>query len=134
MLHVKHASFPFPPGAAKVQPVRCRYCRDRAGFRRVCADCRRFLALYTRHQGRLSLLQLLDLYIDTGVSREKIEAFLNADPTGQGSVKDRITANMSTELLGAMGVNAPQTAHDVKRLRNQGNWRSMDARPEEGKH
>ena len=113
--------------------MKCRYCHDRAGFRRVCADCRRLLAIYTQHQGQLGLVQFLDLFIDTGLSREKIEAFMNADPKGQGSVKDQITADMSTELLGAMGVNARQTAQDVKQLRRQGNWQAMDERPEEGK-
>ncbi len=114
--------------------MRCRYCHERAGwFRRVCADCRRLLAIYTRHQGQLGLLQFLDLFINTGLPQEKIEAFMNADPNGQGSVKDQITADMSTELLGAMGVNVRQTADDVKQLRRQGNWRGMGERPDEGK-
>lgn len=112
--------------------MRCRYCHERAGwFRRVCADCRRLLAIYTRHQGQLGLLQFLDLFIATGLPREKIEAFMNADPNGQGNVKDQITADMSTELLGAMGVNVRQTADDVKQLRRQGNWRGMGERPDE---
>ena len=110
----------------------CRYCHEPAGwFRRVCVDCRRLLAIYTRHRGQLGLLQFLDLFIETGLPREKIEAFMNADPSGQGSVKDQITADMSTELLGAMGVNVRQTAHHVKQLRRQGNWRGMDERPDD---
>ena len=112
--------------------MKCRYCQDRASwFRRVCADCQRLLAIYTAHKGQIGPLQFLDLFIETGLSREKVEAFMNADPTGEGSVKDQITADMSTELLGAMGVNVPQTARDVKNLRDQGNWQKMDERPEE---
>ncbi len=112
--------------------MKCRYCQDRASwFRRVCADCQRLLAIYTAHTGQIGLLQFLDLFIETGLSREKVEAFMNADPKGEGSVKDQITADMSTELLGAMGVNVPQTAQDVKNLRDQGNWQKMDERPEE---
>ena len=32
-----------------------------------------------------------DLCIETGLPREQIEAFMNADPHGNGSVKDQIT-------------------------------------------
>ena len=88
--------------------------------------------LFTRHtKARLASCNSSDLFIETGLSREKVEAFMNADPKGEGSVKDQITADMSTELLGAMGVNVPQTAQDVKNLRDQGNWQKMDERPEE---
>ena len=112
--------------------MKCYNCRGRANwFRRVCADCHRLLDIYTVHKGQISLLEFLDLFIETGLPREKVEAFMNADPKGGGSVKDRITADMSTELLGAMGVNVPQTAQDVKNLRNRGNWQKMDQRPEE---
>lgn len=112
--------------------MKCRYCQERASwFRRVCADCQRLLDIYTAHKGQIGLLQFLDFFIATGLPRKKVELFLNADPKGEGSVKDQITADMSTELLGAMGVHVPQTARDVKNLRNQGNWQKMDKRPEE---
>ena len=87
--------------------------------------------MYTRQRGQLSLLQFLDLCIETGLPREQIEAFMNADPHGNGSVKDQITADMSTELLGAMGIRVQQTAQDVKHLRNKGVWQRMDKKPEE---
>ncbi len=97
----------------------------------MCADCQRLHELYTRQRGQLGLLQFLDGCIETGLPREKIEAFMNADPYGSGSVKDQITADMSTELLGAMGIRVQQTAQDVKRLRQQGTWQGMDEKPEE---
>lgn len=110
----------------------CGYCHERAGwFTRVCGDCQRLLTIYAAHQGQIGLLQFLDLFIATGLSREKIETFLTADPRGKGSVKDRILADMSTQLLGAMGVRAPQSAHEVKRLREKGTWRGMGDRPKE---
>ena len=56
---------------------------------------------------------------------------MNADPDGSGSIKDQITADMSTELLGAMGIRVQQTAQDVKRLRRKGVWHRMDEKPEE---
>ena len=77
------------------------------------------------------MLQFLDLVIETGLSREKIEAFMNADRHGKGSVKDQITADMSSELLVAMGIRGEQTAHDVKQLREKDNWQRMGERPEE---
>ena len=77
------------------------------------------------------MLQFLDLFIETGLSREKIEAFMNADPHGYGSVKDQITADMSTELLAAMGISVKQTAQDVKQLRQKDNWQRMGERTEE---
>ncbi len=112
--------------------MKCAYCQEQAGwFKQICQDCQRLHALYTQQRGQLGLLQFLDICIETGLSREKIEAFMNADPDGSGSIKDQITADMSTELLGAMGIRAQQTAHDVKRLRQKGGWRRMDERPEE---
>ncbi|MBI3796868.1 MAG: hypothetical protein HY268_07860 [Deltaproteobacteria bacterium] len=112
--------------------MKCSYCQERAGwFTRVCQDCRRLLAIYEAHQGQIGLLQFLDLFIETGLPREKIEAFLAADPRSEGSVKDRILADISTELLGAMGVNAQQSAQDVKRLRQKGTWQGLGERPKE---
>lgn len=112
--------------------MKCSYCQERAGwFSRVCTDCQRLLAIYETHKGQIGLLQFLDFFIETGLSQEKIETFLDADPRGGGSIKDRILADMSTELLGAMGVSAQQRAEDVKRLREKGNWRGMGERPKE---
>ena len=112
--------------------MKCSYCQERAGwFARICQDCQRLLAVYKAHKGQIGLLQFLDLFIETGLPREKIEAFLAADPRGEGSIKDHILADMSTELLGAMGVNARQRAQDVKRLREKGSWRGMGEPPKE---
>lgn len=110
--------------------MKCRYCQERAGwFTKICAGCRRLLDIYEAHKGQIGPVQFLDLFIETGLSREKIEAFLNADPHGDGSIKDRIIADMSTQLLGAMGINAQQRADDVKRLREKGEWQHLSERP-----
>jgi hypothetical protein len=112
--------------------MKCRYCQEQAGwFSRVCTDCQRLLAIYEAHKGQIGLLQFLDLFIETGLPRQKIETFLDANPGGEGSAKDHILADMSTELLGAMGVNTRQSAEDVKRLREKGNWRRMGEPPKE---
>jgi len=110
--------------------MKCSYCQERAGwFARICAECQRLLDIYDLHKGQLGLLQFLDLFIEMGLPRKKIEAFLNADLRGEGSIKDHILADMSTQLLGAMGINARQSAEDVKRLREKGLWRGMGERP-----
>ena len=54
----------------------------------------------------------------TGVAKEKIMTFLKADPDGQGSVQDQVTAEMTTELMKVMGISGQQTAEEVKRIRN----------------
>ena len=112
--------------------MRCEYCRKSAGWlKRLCTDCGRLHDIFTEHKGQLGLLQFLDLFIETGLPRTKIEAFMNADPRGSGSVKDQITADMSRELLGTMGIRTEQTAHDVRDLREKGTWQGMDEKPEE---
>lgn len=88
------------------------------------------LGIYARHRGELGLSQLLDRFISTGVSRAKIEAVLAADPDGQGSLRDRITADMANRLLADMGVAPRQTAADVRRLREAGGGAASTARPE----
>ena len=112
--------------------MKCAYCQERAGwFKRICADCQRLYELYAQQRGQIDLLQFLDICIETGLPREKIETFMKADPHGSGSIKDQITAAMSTELLGAMGIRVQQTAQDIKRLRERGGWQRMDEKPEE---
>jgi hypothetical protein len=68
-----------------------------------------------------------------GVSREATERFLDADlPGGRGSIRDQIAADMSNELLAALGqTGGGQTDADVRRLRERGSWRDYDRRPEE---
>jgi len=110
--------------------MRCRYCAEYVGlFRRCCADCRTLLEVYERHRDDIALSELLDRFIATGVARPKIEAVLERDPDGTGSVRDRVTADMSNRLLAAMGVPAKQTAADVRKLREQGGGTASTARP-----
>ena len=77
------------------------------------------------------MLEFLDLFIETGVSRTKIEAFLDAEPRGMVCVKDQILADMSGEILGALGIRSEQSPEDVRRLRKDGFWKNMNMRPRE---
>ena len=73
----------------------------------------------------------MQLFVDTGVVGDSIEKFLEADPYGQGSIRDQITADMTNDLMRALGNDTRQTAADVKRIRERGNWVNLDRRPPE---
>jgi len=74
---------------------------------------------------------MMDVFIATGVPRDKVERFLDADPAGSGTVRDQIAADMTNQLLQALGQRSRQTAGGVKRIRERGNWVGLDRRPPE---
>lgn len=98
---------------------KCVYCGGRAGlFGRLCSDCKKLLARVGELRGKVSFGHFLDGLEQTGVGKEKILAFLSADPDGKGSIQDQVTAEMTTELMKVMGVSGRQTAKEVERIRN----------------
>jgi hypothetical protein len=111
--------------------MRCRLCLEPAGWwRRSCDDCRRLAATFAANRGA-DMGRLMELFIATGVPREKVDRFLDADPRGTGTLRDQIAADMSNQLLQALGRRGEQTARDVKRIRERGNWTNRDQRPRE---
>ena len=100
-------------------------------FKSICRDCDALNRIYVSNRGQFSMLEFLDLFIETGMSRTKIEAFLDAEPRGEASVKDQILADMSEEILGALGIRSEQSPADVRRLRKDGFWKNMNMRPRE---
>jgi hypothetical protein len=68
-------------------------------------------------RGRVGYGEFLDNLENTGIAKEKIVAFLKADPDGKGSVQDQITAEMTTELMQIMGIAGRQTPKEVQRIR-----------------
>jgi hypothetical protein len=75
---------------------------------------------------------LLAAFDATGISRADVERFLDAEPSsGGGSIRDQIAADMSNQLLDALGRPPERSGADVKRLRERGQWRSYDQRPPE---
>jgi hypothetical protein len=62
--------------------------------------------------------QFLEALEQTGVAKEKITTFLQADPDGRGSVQDQITAEMASELMLVMGIKGSQSPQDVKKIRD----------------
>ena len=97
---------------------KCQYCGERAGLlRRSCKDCRRLEEQARAYGGQVGFSELLDRLEETGVRPEKIMRFLKANPDGRGSVRDRLTADMTNELLHIMGINERQSPDDVERIR-----------------
>jgi hypothetical protein len=74
---------------------------------------------------------MMDAFIAAGPSRAQIEKFLEADLDGTGSVRDHIAADMTNQLLGALGQRNRQTPQTVRRLRERGTWTTFDRRPRE---
>ena len=96
----------------------CVYCGERAGFfGRICVDCKKLLTRVGELRGKVSFGQFLDGLAETGVPKEKILVFLQANPDGAGSIQDQVTAEMTTELMKVMGISGQQTAEEVKRIR-----------------
>jgi hypothetical protein len=76
--------------------------------------------------------RLLAVFGASQVDREQIDRFLDAEPKrGQGTIRDHIAAEMTNQLLGALGRGATQDAVKTKKLRELGAWRTYDQRPEE---
>lgn len=67
--------------------------------------------------GQVGYGEFLDGLESTGVSKEKIVAFLKADPDGKGSIQDQVTAEMASELMKVMGIKGSQSPQEVKRIR-----------------
>ena len=96
----------------------CIYCGGRAGFwSKICAECKKLLARVGELRGRVGYGEFLDGLEQTGVSKEKILAFLKADPEGKGSIQDQVTAEMTSELMKVMGLKGSQTPEEVRRIR-----------------
>lgn len=76
--------------------------------------------------------RLLGALRATGASDEKIERFLDAEPRpGEGTIRDLVAAEMSNQLLAALGQRPTQSGAGAKRLRERGAWRGYDQRPNE---
>jgi hypothetical protein len=103
----------------------CVYCGESAGvFARICSECKKLLARVDELRGNVGFGQFLDGLAETGIDKEKIVKFLVADPDGKGSVRDQVTAEMTSELMKVMGIAGRQTAPEVKRIRKSVNKQS----------
>ena len=99
--------------------AQCAYCGENAGLMsRICRECKTLMRRVEELRGHVGYGEFLDGLESTGIAKERIIAFLKADPDGKGSVQDQITAEMTTELMQIMGIAGRQTPQEVKRIRN----------------
>lgn len=99
----------------------CGYCQDKIGFfRKVCVDCARLVEAFgaLEKEGSFGYTTLLDVLIDTGVSEKKIDCFLETDPDGSGSIRNKVTARMTNEVMTALGYPVDMKAKQVKEIRS----------------
>lgn len=74
---------------------------------------------------------ILEALEGTGVDAGKLQRFLEAEPEpGKGKVRDLIAADMTNQLLGALGQRGRQTGAEVRALREKGGWKILDRPPE----
>lgn len=85
--------------------------------------------MWRSHRGA-GMRELLAAFEATGIDQPAVERFLDAEPSRRGgSIRDQIAADMSNQLLEALGQHPEQSSAGVKRLRERGQWRSYDQRP-----
>ena len=82
----------------------CVYCQDRSGIiSKVCKDCRKLITSVKGLENSFGYRILLNTLLETGVDPDKIERFLDADPDGEGSLNQQVTARMTNELMTDLG-------------------------------
>jgi hypothetical protein len=86
--------------------------------------------VFAAHRGA-DMATMMELFVASGAPRDKVETFLAADLGGEGAVCDQIAADMTNDLLRALGRDGRQTPREVARLRQRGGWVTLDRRPPE---
>jgi hypothetical protein len=117
-------------------PMRCIYCRKRAGLmRRVCEPCGRVIAVVERAGGEVGMAGLVDLFMAEGLTREQVDVVLDAQLGDAPTLRDRLTSNMANALMRGLGMPGRQSPEDVKRIREEmktggaGTWVKGEAPP-----
>ncbi len=74
---------------------------------------------------------MMDLFLSTGASLDKVELFLDSELDDTATIRDHIIADATNQLLEAFGQGARKTPVEVRRIRERGAWVHMDRPPEE---
>ncbi len=117
--------------------MRCIYCRKRAGLmRRICATCSKVVTIIERAGGDVGMVGMVDLFVAEGLTREQVDAVLDAEIGGEPTMRDQMTANITNTLMRNLGMPGRQSPDDVRRVRRaaesgggQGTYTSPDAAP-----
>jgi hypothetical protein len=117
--------------------MRCRYCHEWAGlFRRTCPACARALTIIETEAGRVGWTELVDLFADAGLTRERVDRVLDAELDGGPTLRDRLTSRMTNALMQNLGMPGRQSPEDVRRVRREmasggeGTWAAGEKPPE----
>jgi hypothetical protein len=101
----------------------------RAGiFRKVCPTCARIVAVVESAAGRLGWTELIDIFVDEGLTKAEVDRVLDAEIDGAPTLRDRLTSRMANELMKSLGMPGRQSPEDVRRVRlglasgGQGTW------------
>lgn len=97
----------------------CAICsQKRSPFKAFCRECTVLFAIVKENLGKVGLTGLIDSLLKTGIRKEKVKLFLEADQPGRGSVLDQITAALTNDLASGIGVKeCDMSALDVRRIR-----------------
>lgn len=98
--------------------MRCIYCRKHAGLiRRICSPCRKIVSIVERAAGQVGLADLVDVFVAEGLEREQVDAVLDAQMSGQPTLRDRLTSDLANVLMRGLGMPGRQSPEDVRRIR-----------------
>ncbi|MDO8461639.1 MAG: hypothetical protein Q7S98_02135 [Deltaproteobacteria bacterium] len=98
----------------------CCYCRSKAGFfKKVCPNCLKLEEAFHQLEasGSFGYNELLDTLLATGAPTDTIDKFLEIDVDGKGSPRNRVTARMTNEVMGSLGIPSDMKPEDVKKVR-----------------
>ncbi len=67
--------------------------------------------------GDVGAAGLVDIFMTEGLTREQVDAVLDAQIGDQPTIRDRLTSNMANALMRGLGMPGRQTPEDVRRIR-----------------
>lgn len=84
---------------------------------RTCAVCAKVLRVVDKIGAESGISALADGFIAEGLTLAQVEQVLDAEPGGEPSLRDRLTAEMTNALMRNLGIPGRQTPEDVRRIR-----------------
>jgi hypothetical protein len=87
-------------------------------MRRVCPTCSKVIAIIERAGGEVGMVGMVDLFVAEGLTREQVDAVLDAEIDGQPTMRDQMTSNIANALMRNLGMPGRQSPDDVKRVRH----------------
>src|SRR5206468_1620937 len=85
----------------------------------VCGPCGKVIAVIERAGGQVGMADLVDLFVAEGLTRDQVDAVLDAQVAGQPTLRDRLTSSMTNALMRGLGMPGRQSPEDVKRVREE---------------